>query len=217
MTIETPQIETPQAESPNINQANFHAVILRLAKRVDGEKNKFFKFLTYGLPTLDMVIPGAPAPDSWDSDTIKEGEESAEIKTPVYNNPQLEYLQIALTQRVQGIARSRDNASMEPAINWEQLLETAGGTKYPAQLSAFKKGMAEFLIGQESLTDKQQAVILSYIDTRRLSALDHAKKARIWVWCEKFIEAIGDQKSEVAAVISNLEKAVSVADDEIDF
>ncbi len=200
----------------NTEQADtFISSVMRIAERVNG-KNEFKKFLSYGLPTLDQVIAGAPAPDKWDSETIKEGDEEAEVKTPVYESDILAFLQTALVQRVQGIARSRDNAGMDPSTNWAELLESSGGNRYPAQLKAFKDGLAEFLAEQDDLTDRQIGAILVYTDSRRLSEADPVRKERVGFWFNSFIEAIEDT-SEVKSVISSLTRALEFDPAEVDF
>jgi len=217
MNENTPQVAT--VETTPTASDRFHAVKMRIAKRIEG-KNTFVKFLTYGLPTLDMVIDGVPAPDSWNEETLKEGDIEEVLKSPSYANEQLDYLQQALLQRVQGIARTRDSSGMDVATNWSELLETTGGVKYPVQLKQFKDGLAEYLVNDEEngLSAKQVASILIYTDTRRLQECEEHRKERVAHWFSKYIESLAEEaKGEIKSVIANLERALAYTPEELDF
>ncbi len=213
-------VETAVVEAPNVaavvEAVAFNPAIMRIQKRVGGD-TKFVKFLAYGLPTLDM-IPGynLPAPDKWSTTELEEGEEKGVINTPVYDSQELDYIQTALTQRIQGIARTKDGAGAVPPSNWVELFEASGGSKYPVQLRDFKAGLAEWLSTQENLSEKQQVAILGFCNTQKLVEQSDAKKERISAYFEAFIEAI-ENPSEVAAVITNIRRAIATTPEDVDF
>ncbi len=207
---------TPMETTTQAQAVDFNAAVMRISKRQGGE-TVFVKFLPYGLPSLDQ-IPGTnlPAPDSWKEEKLVEGDEVANIRLPVYNTQELDYLQTALTQRIQGIARSKDSAGAIPPTNWVELFEASGGSKYPVQLKEFRAGFAEWLSMQENLAEKQQVAILSYTDTRKLTEAKTAKKERFSVYLNAFIEAL-ENPGEVASVIANIKRALETNPDDVDF
>jgi hypothetical protein len=198
-------------------EPTFHSVIMRINERVAG-KNVFKKFLTYGIPTLDMVDSNLPKPDSWEEKELKEGEETAIISSPVYAADHLQYVQDSIIQRLQGLARSRDNAGMEPCTNWTEVAESGGaGTKYPVQLKAFREGFATWLKEVSTYSDVQAAAIMSYTDTKRLLMQDASKKEKFAGVVSQYVESLGDAASEVSSVIAAINRAITTEDEALDW
>ena len=211
---------TETTEATTVTNEQFNEVIMRIAERKGG-KAIFKKFLLYGLPTLDQVSGATlPAPDSWKSEEIKEEIEGEQdqiaILTPVYKDTILEYLQAALTQRVQGLARSRDGAGQVPCMNWQEVEESGSGTKYPIQLRDFKLAFSLWLEKTE-LTVKQQAAVLAFTDAKRLTLADDHRKERVAVYLQDFVASLGEAASDVMSVINTLNKALITEVEDIDF
>ncbi len=206
--------EQPQAEAGNPVES-FNSSIMRIAEIKNG-KSTFITFLEYGLPTLNQVLASFPAPDSWKEEELKEGEEVGIIKTPVYEDAKLDYLQNALTQRIQGIARGKYKAGMAPANDWVSLFETSGGGRYMSQVKLFKDSLVSYLTENTELNPKQVAALATYTDVRKLGMAKTEKKARVGVWLNKFIDVIEDT-SEVANVIKNLRNAIDTDIEEVEF
>jgi hypothetical protein len=210
--------EVPQT----VGSSSFATSIMPIRERKGG-KTVFNKFLEIGIPTLDQVSSSLPAPDTWLAKEVKEGENEdqvAIIRTPVYNSFILGWVQDAIIQRIQSLARSRDNTGQLPCASWEELEEaTGGGTKYPIQLRDFREKFASWLAGDSSpaLSDKQQAALLTYTDAKRLMLADDAKKERVAVYLQSFVESLGDSVSEVSSVINTLNRALAQEVEEVDF
>lgn len=198
--------------------ATFHSSVMRIAERKGG-KAVFKKFLTYGLPTLDMVSEDLPAPDSWEEVEVREEEagESAVIRQPIYKETVLQYLQDALTQRIQGLARSRDNTGQLPCVTWAEVEESGGGTKYPIQLKEFRTAFVDWMQKETTLTEGQQAALLAFTDTKRLTMADDHRKERVALHLNKFVEYLGESANEVISVINALNRALETEVEDIDF
>ena len=212
---------TETTEATTAVEVQFNNAIMRIAERKGG-KAIFKKFLPYGLPTLDQVFSPLPAPDSWKEEEVKEeieGEEdqSAIIRTPIYKDSTLEYLQAALTQRVQGLARSRDGAGQVPCMNWQEVEESGSGTKYPIQLRDFKADFSIWLEKATELTVKQQAAVLAFTDAKRLTLADDHRKERVAEFLNGFVASLGEKASDVMSVINTLNKALVTEVEDIDF
>lgn len=206
-------VDTTEAAVPAVV---FHSVVMPISITV-GKERRFHHFLDYNLPTLEMVNPELPAPDKWEETIQTEGDKTATILRPVYDNPVYEFIQTSLTQRIQGIARSKDKAGVAIPSDWIELFETSGGTKYPVQLKEFKAGLAEWLGKQENLTEVQRAAILSYTDTKQLQEATSAKKARVEAMFTQFITSLGDKANEYSSVIANINRALEVNPEDIAF
>lgn len=198
-----------------MSEATFKQVVMAIST-TENSKRVFQKFLPYGLPTLDAVMEGMPAPDRWESEEIEPVKgTTATVETPVYDNEQLNWLQTALTQRVQGLARSRDKSGQEPAMDWTALLESAGGgSKYPVLLKEFKELLAQHL-GNLGMTDAQITAILSYTNPVKLAEAVEAKQARVLELVEGFKEAL-DDPGYFSPVFNSLERATAPSE-EVDF
>lgn len=197
--------------------ASFHPVVMRINERKAG-KNVFKKFLTYGLPTLDQVSPTLPAPDSWDATESKEGEQVATIAKPVYEDATLQYIQESLSQRIQGLARSRDGAGQEPCTNWAEVAESGGtGTKYPVQLKAFREAFALWLKEVSDYSEVQAAAIHSYTDTKRLMLQDTDRKNKFAGVVSEFLSALGDEASEFNVVVAAINRAIATEEVSLDW
>ena len=198
----------------------FNEAIMRIATRIGG-KAVFKKFLPYGLPTLDQANETLPAPDSWDKSEVTEGEGdeaiTATILTPVYKDSILDYLQAALTQRIQGLARSNDGAGRAACMNWTEVEESGSGTKYPIQLRDFKALFSTWLEKDTELTEKQQAAVLAFTDAKRLTLADEHRKVRVAVYLQDFVKSLGDGVSEVMSVVNTLNRALETEVEDIDF
>ena len=211
-----PTTETTETTVPS---TQFNEAIMRIATRIGG-KAVFKKFLPYGLPTLDQAFEVLPAPDSWENNEITEGEGeeaiTATVSTPVYEDSILDYLQSALTQRIQGLARSNDGAGRAVCMNWTEVEESGSGTKYPIQLRDFKALFRTWLEATE-LTEKQQAAVLAFTDAKRLTLADDHRKERVAVYLSEFVKSLGDGISEVMSVVNTLNRALKTEVDDIDF
>ena len=210
---------TAQAEVATPTLA-FHAVVMALTTTVkQGTKNVRVhdKFLPYSLPTLDMVDASLPAPDKWVTTKVTvEGEEPVEVSTPEYDDQNLDFVQSALTQRIQGLARSRDKAGQTPAQTWEELAES-GGTKYPVQLKQFRADFLAFLLSEDGgATERQADALLSYTDAKAMMALPHARKEKVAEWINKFLEFYGDKQAEVGSVLGAIKRAMATDLDDIE-
>lgn len=195
----------------------FHSATMRMTKK-EGKKRVFSHFLTFGLPTLDMVLEGAPAPDSWDTKTITEGDQVAEISVPVYTNPELEFAQVSLTQRIQGLARTREAAGQSIHMSWADIAEAGNAATYNSVLKSFRDSMAVWLEDQACFSEAQQAAILSYTNTNsgKLLEADEAKKERVGSIITDFVSSLEDA-SEYGVVVGKLNHALETTIDEADF
>ena len=198
----------------------FNEAVMRIATRIGG-KAVFKKFLPYGLPTLDQANEALPAPDSWEESKVTEGEGdeaiTAIILTPVYKDSILDYLQSALTQRIQGLARSNDGAGRAACMNWTEVEESGSGTKYPIQLRDFKALFSTWLEKKTELNEKQQAAVLAFTDAKRLTLADDHRKERVAIYLTDFVASLGEAASEVMSVINTLNRALSTEVEDIDF
>lgn len=202
-----------------MSESTFKQVVMPISvtQAVGGKNQRVFqKFLPYGLPTLADVIEGMPEPDRWTEEEVSPTkDDKATIESPVYDNEQLQWLQDALTQRVQGLARSRDKSGQEPAMDWTALLESAGGgSKYPVLLKEFKELLTEFLT-QKGFTDAQVAAVLGYTNPVKLSEAVEAKQARVMELVAEFKEAV-DDPGYFGSVFASLERATTPSE-EVDF
>lgn len=202
-----------------MSENTFKSVIMAISttQPVGGKNQRVFqKFLTYGLPTLADVMEGMPAPDRWTSEEVEPAkDQKASIESPVYDSEYLQWLQDALTQRVQGLARSRDKSGQEPAMDWTALLESAGGgSKYPVLLKEFKEMLAEYL-GQKGMTDAQVTAVLGYTNPVKLSEAVEAKQARVMELVAEFKAAL-DDASYFSSVFASLDRATAPSE-EVDF
>lgn len=201
------------------NTANeFHNVIMAISETNKAtNKREFSKFLPYSLPTLDMVAEGLPAPDKWVEAEIEGADgEKQTVRVPEYADSTLDFVQGAITQRIQGLARSRDKAGQTPAQNWEELAES-GGTKYPVQLKQFRADFLAFLQSEEGgATEKQATALLSYCDAKVLMSQPHERKEAIAGWINRFLEAYGDKAGEVASVTGALSRALNTNLDDVE-
>ncbi len=202
-----------------MSEATFKSVIMAISvtQAVNGKNQRVFqKFLTYGLPTLADVSTEFPAPDRWAAEEIEPVKgETDTVESPVYDNEHLQWLQDALTQRVQGLARSRDKSGQEPAMDWNALLESAGGgSKYPVLLKEFKEMLSEYLTSK-GMTDAQVAAVLGYTNPIKLSEAIEAKQARVMELVNEFKEAL-DEPAYFGSVFASLERAIAPSE-EVDF
>jgi hypothetical protein len=195
--------------------AGFHNVVMKINERKGG-KTVFKKFLPYGLATLDQAVEGLPAPDSWTETEVTVGEATATLAVPVYENSVLQYLQDAVKQRLEGLARSRDATGQLPCFNWTEVEESGGGAKYPLQLKQFREAFATWLATKE-LSEKQQAAILSYTDTKKLLEQADHKKERVAVYFSEFVTSMGDAAAEVASVVRAINSALDTTPEDVDF
>ena len=196
----------------------FHAVVMAISETNKAtSKREFKKFLPYSLPTLDMVDASLPAPNGWIETEVEglDGEKQM-VAVPEYTDQNLEFVQNAITQRIQGLARSRDKAGQTPAATWEELAES-GGTKYPVQLKQFRADFLAFLLSEEGgATDKQAQALLAYTDAKVLMSQPHARKEAIANWINKFLEAYGDKAGEVGSVIGAIKRSMETDLDDIE-
>lgn len=210
---------TETTTAPSAVTTQFNEAVMRIATRIGG-KAVFKKFLPYGLPTLDQANEALPAPDSWENNEVTEGEGdeavTATVSTPVYKDSILDYLQSALTQRIQGLARSNDGAGRAACMNWTEVEESGSGTKYPIQLRDFKALFSTWL-EDTKLTEKQQAAVLAFTDAKRLTLADDHRKERVAVYLSDFVASLGEAASEVMSVINTLNRALSTEVEDIDF
>jgi len=210
--------EAVEAETPVAQATGFHTVIMALSETNKAtSKREFKKFLEYSLPTLDMVAEGLPAPDSWTETEVEglEGEKQI-VRVPEYTDQTLDFVQNAIIQRIQGLARSRDKAGQVPASTWEELAES-GGTKYPVQLKQFRADFLAYLQSEEGgATEKQATALLTYCDTKVLMSQPHARKEQVAAWFGKFVDFYGDKAGEVASVIGGLNRALTTDLDDVD-
>lgn len=198
-----------------MSETTFKQVVMAISTTENG-KRVFQKFLPYGLPTLADVAEGMPAPDRWEAEEIEPVKgTAATVETPVYDNEQLNWLQTALTQRVQGLARSRDKSGQECAMDWTALLESAGGgSKYPVLLKEFKELLAEYLTGA-GMTDAQVTAVLGYTNPVKLAEAVEAKQSRVMELVAGFKEAL-DDPGYFSSVFASLERATAPSE-EVDF
>ena len=94
----------------------WHKSIVDIVTRIDGKQKVMGSTPVY-LPSLDMVADGMPAPDKVEIDD--DGKVSI-----IYNDEALQYVQSALTQKVEGVVRS--------AIQWNKQTES-GTPEYTGQ------------------------------------------------------------------------------------
>lgn len=205
----------PQETTAPATAATFHNVTMVVNVTKDGTR-VFSHFLDYGLPTLDMVNPALPAPDSWKEEEVKEGDKSAIISSPVYNDTKLDYVQSALVSKMQGLARSRDKANQAPVMTWEELAECGTGSKYPVQLKQFRADFYAWLKEDSDASDAQADALLRYTDTKLLMEQAHSRKESIAKWFTQFLEAYGEKASEVTNVINNINAALATDLEEVD-
>jgi len=209
--------EAPPLSPQEAGDAKFHEVQMRIAERKAG-KNVFKCFLTYGIPTLDQVSPNLPAPDSWEGTEVTEGEETIVVNSPVYTSDTLQYVQDAIIQRLQGLARSRLSAGQEQCTTWNEVAESGGaGTKYPVQLKAFREGFATWLQDVSPYNEIQSAAIMSYTDTRRLLTQDDERKAKFAGVVSEYVESLGDKAVEIGSVISAINRAITTTQEDLDW
>lgn len=195
----------------------FHAVFMPISKTV-GDKRVFSHNLAYGLPTLDM-IPGADlaSPDKWENQQKDTAEDAQPLLVPVYDNEILEYMQGALNQRIQGLARSRDKANQEPVMSWEALAECGGGSKFPVQLKQFREDLLAWLKSEEGgASEAQQLALMAYTDSKVLTSQPEAKKAKVAEWFNKFFESYGDKASEIGSVTAGIKRAMTTNIDDVE-
>lgn len=195
----------------------FEQSTMRIAERKQG-KNVFSKFLAIGIPTLDMVSDSLPAPDSWKEETVTEGEQQAVVRTPVYEDDKLAYVQDAIIQRIQGLARSRDKTGQTACMTWEEVAESGGsGVKYPILLKEFREKFASWMSSATELNDKQQAALLSYTDSKLLLRADQHKKERVAEFLAQFVESLGEEALSLASVINVLNRSLETEQEDVDF
>ena len=210
---------TTETTATSAISTQFNEATMRIATRIGG-KAVFKKFLPYGLPTLDQAFEALPAPDSWEESEVTEGEgeetQIAILRTPIYKDSILDYLQSALTQRIQGLARSNDGAGRAACMNWTEVEESGSGTKYPIQLRDFKVLFSAWLESTE-LTEKQQAAVLAFTDAKRLTLADDHRKERVAVYLQNFVATLGEAANEVTSVINTLNRALETEVEDIDF
>jgi hypothetical protein len=215
----TAPIATDSGETKD-GLAEFHAATMALTNtQLVGNKKRrvFTKFLAYSLATLDSVFPGWPAPDRWVEETITpETGQSATTAIPVYDNAQLAWVQTAITQRIENLARSADKRGVEPASDWATLLESAvgGAGKYMALVKEFKDMFGEYLV-RVGMTEAQVVAVQGYLNPVRLAEAAEAKQARVLELVTGFREAL-DEPAYFDSVFASLERATT-EQEEIDF
>jgi len=96
--------------------------------------------------TLSYFFDDAP-PYAVVEEDIADGEKKASVK---YADPKLQFLQDALTQRIQGTASARYRAGEEADTSIEDIVNRArsGGSTYLSDLKAFKEAVAAFVLSK---------------------------------------------------------------------
>ncbi len=183
-------------------------------------KRVFAKFLSYYLPTLDSVSDSFPAPDSFSERTLSEGDVEAVIVTPVYKDEALAYLQNALTQRIQGLARSRDAGGHNQCQNWNEIAESSSGGagQYMAQLQAFKVEFIAYLEEYTELSEVQRAALVAYTRVGKLLDASQTKKERVAYYISDFVNNLGRVEVEAyESIINSLNRALETEVESVDF
>lgn len=107
--------ETTEAAAPAITVVDRHPesgfvlsnLVVATRLNVGGEsKTVTIGCIPYAFPTLDNVVEGLPAPDSFEVETIESDGDSYQIVKPVYNNQMLNYMQTALREKVEAPIRA---------------------------------------------------------------------------------------------------------------
>lgn len=177
----------------------------------------FSKVLPYHLPTLDTVSAAFPAPDRIEEREAEAGDQVEQILVPVYDNPILAYLQTALTQRIQGLARSRDEVGHPQCATWDEIMESGGsGTRYPVVLKEFRIGFLEYLRTEE-FGEAQQIAIMGLTNNSKLAIQADARKARFAEVLQGFADSLGDEAEEFTMVFNILSKAINTEVEDTDF
>jgi len=196
--------------------AQFSNVISRLTKTENGKRN-FFKFLEWNCPTLDSVSDSLPAPDSWNEETIKEGDQEVIIRVPGYTDAILDFVQTAIYRSALGTARSRDSGGNDVPTDWTSLLESTGGSTFLAQKKVWKEGYLEFLESQ-GYSDKKVHTYMSYIDPKIIMALADQKKAAVVAMLNAYEESMDETaRAAVSSVLNSFSNALGVEAEEEEF
>lgn len=197
----------------------FPTNVMRLTKRE--EKNGkniqvFHKFLQYGAPDLSHVSPDFPIPDSIVETIVTEGDISATIAEYRYDDPRLQYLQEALTQRIQGAARGRENSGSAPHSCWREIFEASAGSggQYMKLLKEFREELLEFL--QPIYSEPQQKAIIAYTVLATLAAAEPSRKARFYEILADY-QASCDPDGKYASIYTSLESVADSALADIEF
>ena len=148
--------------------STWHKSVVDIVTRIDGKQKVMGSTPVY-IPSLDMVASGLPSPDKIDYD--EDGRVSI-----VYNDEALQYVQNALTQKVEGVVRSAiqwnkqtesgtpeyTGQSREPAQDWDTLLESANTGLYFAVKKEWLARFKAFLV-QSGLPQAGQDQLYSMI------------------------------------------------------
>lgn len=203
------------------NSKAWHKSIVDIVTRIDGKQKVMGSTPVY-LPSLDMVADGMPAPDKIETD--EDGKVSI-----IYNDEALQYVQSALTQKVEGVVRSAiqwnkqtesgtpeyTGQSREAAQDFDSLLESANTGLYFAVkkewLTKFKAWLAASALPQAGQDQLYSMILLE----KGLSSQPANVREAIGKHVLSFVSSLGDDASEVSAytnkVVSYLESGIEDA------
>ena len=148
---------------------------------------------------------------------VKGGEEVRMIVLPVYDTPQLAYVQDCLIKAVQATAKNRaksDNA--EIAFTWTDLLTAAEGAKFGTIFKLFKDTFTEWLAEHSGYTDTQCAQIIGVMDIRKLQGMRFDDRQKIAHVLQRFTEALEDT-SDIQSALNALTSVLNKQDEDFGF
>lgn len=189
-----------------INEAGFFQGFTTLSEKEKNEKTGrqefvFKRFLEYWVPTIATVAAGFPQPTKWAEQEVSDGTKDGESRTyavPVYDDPQVQYLQDALTSAVIALAKNRDKSpDGEIPTSWEQILE--GASAFTEIYKLFRDGLVEWAIAKGN-TAEQAAKLRDSFDTRKLPTYSNDYKAALVRVLDKFEGDLEDSTAIAAAL-----------------
>jgi len=210
-----------KVEAPTRTNEFAPAVIALSKVDKSGAKNVrvFDQFVEYGSATLADVSSDFPEPDYWVEVSVQ-GADAKDVRTfaaPRYSDTKLQVLQDALSADMAGNARNASKAeNPEYSWSWEDYFSKKDAGSYAKVLSEWKRLLAEWLSEATEYTPEQSALIISKMDTRKISDMPQANKDKLRAIVDAFVEALEDPDA-VRSATTSIVNALSRDTDDLGF
>lgn len=173
---------------------------------MENGKRKFAKNVDYVGFTLQAILPSFEVPYALVEKEIGEGSEKKTVVVPQYEDSKVNYLQEALTAKVEAAAKGRINGGNEPYSTLEEILESTGGGQYRKLASEFKAAMVAYMQARED-SEALQAAVVKLLEPDVLRATSEGNKGKIAALVDAFSEANPEHAAKYASVIKRVKEA----------
>lgn len=193
-------------------------VKMEISKTLNGKRHTAGTVEHY-LPTLHDFDVAMPEPDSFDSET----------GMPSYGDENLQFLQDALTAKVQGIIRNiakvegdtPSTLAIVPVRDYpstlEELVEGSQGARYFEVRKMAVDAFSVYVSRLEGVQDKAKAYLVSlFSEPRAVQALSQKVKARFAEHLAAFKAGLPDeQAASMSGYLKSLDRALEVDTSEL--